>query len=150
MQPHELIAELVRRTGKSTLQVAREMQKASFQGTLHRYINGNASNPTRQTAKAIADYFNLPVDALYDKALALRIAKERGLAPDTRLPPVVLAQEPAPVRKYHEAEEALPAVLMARIKRLKAEHRKGLISMMETYLDAVDPMHAHAGKARRA
>ncbi len=79
MQPHELIAALVRNTGKPLLQVATEMDRASFQSTLHKLVNGQIVAPTRPTAKKVADYFELPVEALYDARLATQIAVERGI-----------------------------------------------------------------------
>jgi hypothetical protein len=73
---HQLIARLVKDAGGS-LPVAKAMRAESFQGTLHKIAAGRVEIPSRGSAKRIADHFGIPIDALYDDALAARIFEAR-------------------------------------------------------------------------
>lgn len=96
MQPHELIRELVHRAG-GELRVAKAMHNAAFQGTLHKLCHGNVRSPKRETAERIAAHFDLPVDALYDAAVATRIYAERFGGPAVTQPPALYrVRAPAP------------------------------------------------------
>lgn len=123
------------------MQVARDMDKASFQGTLHKYINGRVPNPTRQTAQKIAKHFGLPIDALYDRAMAARLAAERGLSP-TRISSLAAAE---PIPKYFATaspKRRLSRALELRIEGLTNDQVRGLESVLTAYLDAVAPKGA--------
>jgi DNA-binding XRE family transcriptional regulator len=145
MNPHELVDALVKRTGLPLLEVATQMDKASFQPTLHKFVNGLVSNPSRKTAKKIADYFELPTDAMYDKALATRIAHERGLhVQKGGVKPVELkAQE----RSARYTSGGLHKSILARIDALTSKQLKGLEQLIKTYLEAIEPEADHS-KAR--
>jgi len=82
MKPHELIAALMHQEGGS-LPLARKMGKPGFQSKIHKFAAGHVANPLRPTAEALAGYFNLPVDAIYDEKVATAIARERGISPLT-------------------------------------------------------------------
>lgn len=82
MEPYLLIAALAERTGESVTQLATRMDRATFQGTLHRFLTGASPNPTRYTAKRIAKFFDVPVDALYDGELAAAEATRLGVPLD--------------------------------------------------------------------
>lgn len=79
MKPYELIAALMQREKLGALPLAKRMNKPTLQPQIHRFINGTVANPARTTAVPLAAYFNLPVDAIYDEALATSIASERGI-----------------------------------------------------------------------
>lgn len=79
MKPYELIAALMQREKLGALPLAKRMNKPTLQPQIHRFINGNVANPARTTAVPLAAYFNLPVDAIYDEAVATTIAIERGI-----------------------------------------------------------------------
>jgi hypothetical protein len=55
------------------------MKAPSFQGTLHKYINGHVRSPSRSTAERIAKHFDIPTEAIYDEKVATQIAAERKL-----------------------------------------------------------------------
>lgn len=136
IQPYELVAQLVRLTTKSTLLVATEMDKASFQGTLHKYINGHVTAPSRGTAEKIANYFGLPVDAIYDATVATRIAGERGITLARTTFGVV---EPLQFRSLQPRSKGLGAALENRIQQLDRAQLNGLESIVVAYLDAIAP-----------
>jgi DNA-binding XRE family transcriptional regulator len=141
MKPHELVAALVRATGKPTLQVATEMHSATFQGTLHKFINGRVPSPSRTTAERIARYFDLPVDALYSVAVATRIAKALGHAGEAA-GIGHLVREPAAAYDARPARPVRPllnAALDARIAALDQQQLAGLISVVVAYLNAIAP-----------
>lgn len=147
MEPYQLIARLVRDTGLSTMQVARDIDCASFQGTLHKYINGQVPNPTRNTASKIAKHFGLPVDAIYDKAAAERIARERGLL--DLVTPLKVAEPTANFMVSIPLQpRKLSAAIEAHIQRLDIEQLKGLEAVVSAYLDAVAPKRL--AKTKRA
>lgn len=134
--PHELVAELVRLTSKSTQLVATEMDKATFQGTLHKYINGHVPAPSRGTAEKMTTYFQLPVDAIYDAAVATRIAGERGI---TLRRKTLGVAEPAPLWPLHQPRKGLGAALETRIQQLDPAQLRGLETIVAAYLDAIVP-----------
>jgi len=136
IKPHQLIAELVRHTGKSTLQVAKEMHSPSFQGTLHKYINGLVPNPSRPTAAKIAKYFDLPVDAVYDQAQATKAAKDRGIALPSKAWGVA---EPTAIYNAALRSKKLTPATEQRIQALDDDQLKGLEAVVLAYLDAVAP-----------
>jgi DNA-binding XRE family transcriptional regulator len=78
VKPYQLINKLVEAEGGS-LPVAKAMKAPSFQGTLHKFINGHVDSPSRSTAERIARHFRIPVDAVYDEKLAAKIALERKI-----------------------------------------------------------------------
>ena len=150
MKPHALIAALVRGTKKPPLQVAREMKNANFQGTLHKFMAGNVASPKRSTAEVIAAYFDLPVDALYDDAVASRIAVERGVTAAAGAASAAVREHAPPV--YMEAHPSraprFAADVERRILRLSESQRLGLETIMRAYLDTLAPTSASA-KTRR-
>lgn len=140
MKPHELIALLLARTDKSVLQVAKEMGRASYQPTLYKFKEGLVGSPTHKTAARIAKYFNLPIEALFDDGVATRVAVERGLASGAvqameRIPPW-----PAPELPVFSSE------LERRMRALAPDQRRGLVSVVQAYLDAVSPAASKPGK----
>lgn len=156
MQPHALIAALIAATKKSTLQVAAEMDKPSFQGTLHKFAHGLVPTPSHKTARKIADYFQLPIEAIYDKAVAARIARERGVnawtgpASAPHQPQQLELQEPGPqpYRIGSKPSRALNSVLIERIGRLDAAQLATVEGLITSYLDAVAPVkHSKAASA---
>lgn len=87
MKRHELIDRLVTDAG-GALPVAQAMGAKNFQGTLYRIAKGQTTEPSRESAQRIAKHFNIPVDALYDDALATKIYAERfGAAAVVEQPP---------------------------------------------------------------
>lgn len=133
MKPHELVAALLDRTKKPLLQVAKEMGKASYQPTLHKFRYGMVRSPTHDTAVRIAKYFDLPLEALYDEMVATKIGLERGLL---AAPPRV---QESPAVAYMPERPAMPPAVEARIRALPPEHHAGLVAVVQAYLDAVAP-----------
>ena len=80
--------------GLGSMPLAKEIGKPELQSTIHRFIHGEVASPKRATAEALAAYFKLPVDALYDDKLATRIAIERELSPPARKVPKERAPRP--------------------------------------------------------
>lgn len=149
MEPHELVAALIRKTGKSTLQVAIEMDRASFQGTLHKYINGGVRSPSHTTAKKIADYFGLNIEALYDRAHAAKAAKDH----DVDI--VVWDGKSGQTTTFIQAKESSAEYRISRhfnkrtrerIEALDDHQFHALESVIQSYLDAIQaaaPRKAH-------
>lgn len=138
MKPHELVAALVRATGKPTLQVATEMHSATFQGTLHKFINGQVPSPSRSTAERIARYFDLPVDALYSTAMATKVAQALGHGSHTARAGA-LVREPVALYDARPARPPRPLfnpALDARIAALDPQQLAGLTSVVTAYLNA--------------
>lgn len=72
MKSYEFIRWLVYRAG-GPLPVAKAMRAPGFQPTLHKICAGHVASPKRASAERIAAYFGIPVDAVYDDALARRL-----------------------------------------------------------------------------
>lgn len=107
MKAHQFIAALVEAAGGSN-RVAHAMRAKTFQGTLHRICQGT-SMPTRASAERIAAHFGIPVDAVYDDALAARLYQQMlgapaqaTTAPTPDLPAVATAQVAPLARWPHE------------------------------------------------
>jgi transcriptional regulator with XRE-family HTH domain len=127
------------------LQIAKEMDSESFQGTLHKYVNGRVPSPTQRTARKIADYFEVPIDAIYTKAAAEKVAAERAAAkflpsaPGTA--PAADAAESAGVYQMTKAPaHQLSNTLQLRIQALTPDQLRGLETVVGAYLDAVAPL----------
>ncbi len=136
--PHELIGELVNRSGKSVTQIAREMHQPTFQGTLHKFLSGLVREPSRTTAERISRYFRVPMESLYNDAAATRCAFERGLLP---APPSTTLSAREPQAPYQAGAAPLnPPIsesLQFRVRCLSPAQYRTLLSVIETFLDSV-------------
>ena len=79
MKPFELIAALMQREGLGPLPLAKKIGKAKLQPQIHRFSRGEVANPDRTTAVPIAEYFHIPVEAIYDERVATKVARELGI-----------------------------------------------------------------------
>jgi DNA-binding XRE family transcriptional regulator len=79
MKPFELVAALMHREGLGPLPLAKKIGKAKLQPQIHRFSRGEVANPDRTTAVPIAEYFNIPVEAIYDERIATEVARELGI-----------------------------------------------------------------------
>lgn len=134
MKPYELIRALVRGTGKSDRQVAIEMRDSTFQGTLYKFMAGGVASPQRATAERIARHFKLPIDALYDEAIATRVATERGIA--AHEPPLV-AREAEFYPLGRTPPQRLADDIVQRIEHLRPEQVRRLEVIIRAHLDAL-------------
>lgn len=103
VKPHQLIAALMLERDLGTLPLAKAIGRASLQAPIYRFVHGEVASPKRSTAEALATYFRLPVDALYDERLATAIANERGL----RTPPQHVPQQRRERRKAQSSAGSL-------------------------------------------
>lgn len=79
MKPFELIAALMHREGLGPLPLAKKMGKAKLQPQIHRFSRGEVANPDRSTAVPLAEFFHIPVEAIYDERIATEVARELGI-----------------------------------------------------------------------
>lgn len=87
VKPYQLIAGLMAAQGLGPHPLAHRMKRPELQPPIHRFTNGDVKNPKVTTAQPLADYFRLPLEALYDEKVATRIAAERGIKePPARSP----------------------------------------------------------------
>ncbi|MCL4695487.1 MAG: hypothetical protein KJ023_00270 [Burkholderiaceae bacterium] len=75
-----MLAALMREKGLGSLPLARAIGKPALQAPIHRFMHGNVAAPEPSTARPIAAYFSLPLEALYDEKVAAKVARERGLS----------------------------------------------------------------------
>lgn len=140
MQPHELVRALVQertRTGKSLTEMACEMHKRSFQGTLHKFIHGLVREPSRTTAERIAHYFKLPLEAVYSERVATAEAARLGLseaAPTAPVEEVRFLREPS---STYNVRPALSPRLSARLQQLSPPQLEALERIIHAHLDAL-------------
>jgi hypothetical protein len=104
VKPYQLIAALMAREGLGPLPLARRIGKEKLQPQFHRFSKGEVANPKRTTAAPLAEYFGLPIDAIYDEKLATAIAKERGIV---ALPPAEPAERKRTSRPSGPSDEAM-------------------------------------------
>jgi len=147
MTPPQLIEALIQQTEKPLTQVATEIGGRGFQGTLYKFVYLGTKSPRHETAARIAKYFSIPLEALYDQAVADRVAREKGLvkaapAPGGSFP---VANEPIPLG-YSTKAPRLPAALTRRIEALNTKQFKALENLIATYLDAVAPVEQTPAK----
>lgn len=95
VKPYQLFASLMHETKMRTSALARAMGKPKLQPSLHRYLRGEVPMPERTTAAPLAQYFGLPVDAVYEEGVATTIAKQRGLQLVDWPPKTARAEKPA-------------------------------------------------------
>lgn len=151
MKPHELLKLLADQSGLSTLQLAREIYRDSFQGTLYRLIEGESKSPKHETAERIAKYFDIPIEALYKSNVATSVAIAKGLIPKPKhtilLP--LLAQEQAgeDYAPSSKPKHMLPRVILDRISALDDEQFAAIKTMILSYLNTVAPLHMPQSKA---
>jgi hypothetical protein len=88
VKPYQLVAALMAREGLGPLPLAKKMGHVRLQPQIHRFSKGEVAEPAPSTAKPLAAYFKLPLEAMYDEKVATAVARERGI---TELP----AQLPA-------------------------------------------------------
>lgn len=158
MKPHELLQHLAEATGLATLELATQIHKPTFQGTLYRLMLGESKAPKRETAKRIAAYFEIPIDALYEDSIATEVAAARGFIKRTASPipypsTALKADEPPPQHSLVVKgikSRVLSRNLLDRIAKLDAKQFKTLEGVIETYLDAVTPKTTESGKALQA
>lgn len=138
--PHELIDAILKSRGLSPYAAAKAMNRASFQPTLHKFLHGQIESPTRPTAKRIADFCKVPVEAIYDAAVATRIGKELGLHKgDAAIAPAPKpANEPVPIYTARKGNQFAVST-MTRIAALSPKQFKALNQMVLVYLDGVAP-----------
>lgn len=98
MKPFELVRGLMLQADLGPLPLAKKLNKPQLQPQIHRFINGDVAEPRRATALPIAEFFGIPVEALYDEKIATKIARERDI-PD---PP------PVPLKRRRKAESIDP------------------------------------------
>lgn len=111
VQPNELVRALIDQSGERLTVVANRIQ-AGFQPVLHKFVSGRTKEPSRQTAALIADFFKIPLEALYDEEVASQVAAERGIA--------------LPGGSQMQRKEAFPRDVMESIDKLDAEGRHRL------------------------
>ena len=120
MKAHEFIKWLVYRAG-GPLPVAKAMRAPGFQPTLHKICAGHVSSPKRSSAERIAAHFDIPVDAVYDDALARQLhaamrghsMSKPGAASAGSAPPAQPAGMQRPQRGAREVLEELAELLAA-------------------------------------
>lgn len=152
MHPHELVAALIRRTGKSLPQIARDMGHKGFQPTLHKIAHGQVKSPTRASADRIARFFDIPVDALYDSKVARRIAAERGLLPYQADMPAApfAAKEPEVQYRITPTPNELPSALVARIAALPKPAFDDVVKTLEALVTGLEAQARLRSKAVKA
>lgn len=79
VKPYQLIEALMAAEELGPLPLAKKLKKPELQPLIHRFINGAVKSPKSSTAIPLADYFNLPLEAIYQEKVATEIAKQRGL-----------------------------------------------------------------------
>lgn len=154
MRPHELVAALIRASGLSTVQLAKDMGQASFQGSLHKIAHGLVASPKRASADRIARYFEIPVDALYDAKVAARVAAERGLLAYENVAPLPAAapaaREPAPPAYLPSEGRRLPIQLQQRIAALSSNHFEQLVQALDALVTGYEAQRAQPSKRARS
>ena len=120
VKPHQLIAGLMQKAGLGPSPLAKKMGKPKLQPQIHRFVNGQVANPERKTALPLAEYFGLPLEAIYDEKLATKIAAERGI----QVPPAA-PEKPPPTRRRKDAAapvaEATNLLLIAKVREAVRE-----------------------------
>lgn len=97
MKPHELIDALVHHRGGPSA-VSRGMNKRVSQPTIHKICDGQVGNPQPRTARALASFFNIPLEAIYDEREATRVWEEQFQS-GAALGKAPTAEEPIPEYK---------------------------------------------------
>jgi hypothetical protein len=119
VKAYEFIKWLVHRAG-GPLPVAKAMRAPGFQPTLHKICAGHVASPKRSSAERIAAHFAIPVDAVYDDALARRLyesmrshatAQSANASAETAAPVARPAGTHMPQRATREVLEALARLL---------------------------------------
>lgn len=109
MKAYQLIAALAAQHGLTSSGLAKALKRPTSQGQIHRYLHGHVKTPTAPTAMGMATLFNLPLEAIFDDALATKIAKERG---------IVALPEREPKKRKTSEDAALDAQVLQTLAEL--------------------------------
>jgi DNA-binding XRE family transcriptional regulator len=120
MKSHELIYALMHRQGLGSLTLAKKLKNPGLQAPIYRFVRGQ-STPEAETARQIAKYFDLPLEALYDDQVATKTAAARDLT-------VVPVAPPKPRVRANEANRA--AEVIAKKYDSLTPERKRLIDLI--------------------
>jgi hypothetical protein len=104
VKPYQLIAALMARAKLGSLPLAKRMNRPELQSQIYRFSHGDVASPERTTAAPLAEFFGLPIDAIYDEKLATAIAKERGIV---AMPPAEPAARKRTSRPSGPSDEAM-------------------------------------------
>lgn len=137
MKPFELIAALMHQQGLGALPLAKKMGKEKLQPQIHRFVKGEVKEPARTTAAPLAEYFKLPIDAIYDEKVATAEAKRLGIKP---LPPGLVPAPSAKAAKSVKAPFDPDVMEFARmVQKLSPTERRKLKMLYQVARDGVHP-----------
>ena len=124
MEPRELLQQLMDRDGLNSSSLAARLGNATTQPQIHKFLSGKAKEPKRSTLAPIATHFRIPLDALYDPAVAELAAKQKQLIA-TGEPPVPANVQASPKLSQNAMALALmydnlPVGEPLRVKRMRA------------------------------
>jgi len=158
VKPHELIFALMADAGLGPLPLAKKLGKASLQAPLHRYTRGMVPSPDISTARPLAKFFNLPVEAIYDEKVATAIAKERGIkvvpipAPKPRQKKAGMSPEALWIARELDQLELTDEELQAVMEQVRdVLHARGhaIVTPPLAPLESVKPKHSASVKPKR-
>jgi transcriptional regulator with XRE-family HTH domain len=77
MDGKELLKHLMREAGENPNSIANKLKKRSLQSQIQRFIDGATKEPRVSTLQPVADFFQIPVQALFVEEIAHEIAFDR-------------------------------------------------------------------------
>lgn len=124
------------------------MGRASYQGGLHRFTQGHVPSPTRTVAERYAQFFGLPVEAIYSEDAATKAAIDLGIVNTplaAREPPAIYSERPTAPQELltqvgmllatvsQERRQAVAEVMAGWARDGGADHwRQMLLTLLET------------------
>jgi transcriptional regulator with XRE-family HTH domain len=128
MTSRELFRLLMAREGLNPYSLSKRLNGRTKQPQLHRYLKGSAAEPRRATLAPVAEFFKIPLEALFDDDAATEAARSLGLMGEP-------AAEPPPARQpttRAPLDQALDVVLDAIASAPdKARLRTALMALLD-------------------
>jgi hypothetical protein len=81
MNPRELLRALMDSAGLNPNSLSNATRGRTRQPQIHRFLTGEAKEPKRSTLLPVAEYFGIPVEALFSADEARKVAEAKGLVP---------------------------------------------------------------------
>lgn len=117
-----------------SLPLARKMRRLDLQSHIHKFAAGKVKAPRMSTAMPLAKFLKLPVEAIFDEAVASRYAKEHGI---TALP-AENASLKVEAKEEKSAEDREVDAFAKQYRQMNAGERHRLRLLMMVARDAAE------------
>lgn len=92
MKPAELLRLLMSRSGDTPTSLAAKVHQRTKQPQIYKYLMGIAREPRRSTLQPVADFYGIPIEALYSEKEAAKVGQQLENSRDSQNIKIVTAE----------------------------------------------------------